>query len=263
MAVIRGLEAQPGAQTAERKNRERVLPRQRSCPWTSEDDDRLLNWAGYEPVNKIAQRLGRSVRAVRFRLGALGMSAKVSDGWSQRELRKLLRVSPARLRHFIGSGMLRVRDPRLTTGSILALCQNNGLAMDHSAFEKITAAFSGLDACPWDRSVELLGITLEQLQALISKGRLKVRDPFVTDRSFEEFCRKHGDQINLTLIDPATAKWLEDEYGVANGRSRPTSRAQKHALVIRTCKCGRKIAGNIYFRHVKVCRVLEDQIMRC
>jgi hypothetical protein len=135
------------------------------------------------------------------------------------------------------------------------------LALDHSTFEKITAAFSGLDACPWDGGVELLGITLEQLQALVSKGRLKVRDPFVTDRSFEEFCRKHGDQINLTLMDPATARWLEDEYGVANGR--PTSRAQKHALVIRTCKCGRKIAGNIYFRHVKHCRVLQDPIMRC
>ena len=104
MSVVAGPEAQPKAQTAKRKNQDRVVPRQRSCPWTSEDDDRLLNWAGYEPVNKIAQRLGRSVRAVRFRLGALGISAKVSDGWSQRKLRKLLRVSPARLKHFIGAG---------------------------------------------------------------------------------------------------------------------------------------------------------------
>src|SRR5713101_8519642 len=43
-----------------------------SRPWIPADDDKLLNWAGYEPVKKIAQRLGRSVRAVRFRLGALG-----------------------------------------------------------------------------------------------------------------------------------------------------------------------------------------------
>jgi len=262
MSVVAGPKAQPEAQTAERKNQDRVVPRQRSCRWTSEDDDRLLNWAGYEPVNKIAQRLGRSVRAVRFRLGAVGMSAKVSDGWSQRQLRKLLRVSPARLRHFIGTGMLRVRDPRLTIGSILALCQNNGLSLDHSAFEKIAAAFSKLEACPWERAADLMGIATEQLQSFICKGRLKVHDPFVTDRSFEEFCRKHGDQINLTLMDPATAKWLEDEYSVTNGRCRPISRAQKHALVTRTCKCGRKIAGNIYFKHVKHCRVLQDQIMQ-
>jgi hypothetical protein len=256
MAVVAGLEM-PKAPTTERKNQERVVAR-RSWPWTSEDDERLLNWAGYEPVKKIAQRLGRSVRAVRFRLGALGMSAKVSDGWSQRELRKLLRVSPARLRHFIGTGMLRVRDPRLTTGSILALCQNPGLSLDHSAFENITTELSKLDACPWERAAELLGITVRQLQALISTGKLKVRDPFVTDRSFEDFCRKHGDLINVALMDPATAKWLEDEYGVPNGCCRPMSRAQKHALVIRTCKCGKIIAGNIYFKHVKHCRALRE-----
>lgn len=257
MPVVAELEAQNKAPTSARKNQGRVVPRQPSCPWTSEDDERLLNWAGYEPVNRIAERLGRSVRAVRFRLGALGMSARVSDGWSQRELRKLLRVSPARLRHFIGTGMLRVRDPRLTVGSILALCQNHGLPLEHSAFEKITAAFSKLDACPWDRSAELLGITVGQIQALISTGKLKVRDPFVTDRSFEEFCKKHGDLISLRLIDPATAKWLENEYGVTHSRCRPLSRAQKHALVIRTCQCGRKIAGNIYFRHVRHCRALR------
>ena len=224
MSDVARLEANPKAQTTAAKNPHKVGPRHRSSPWTSEDDDRLLNWAGYEPVNKIAQRLGRSVRAVRFRLSALGMSARVSDGWSQRELRKLLRVSPARLRHFIGNGMLRVRDSRLTTGSILTLCQDHGWSLNHSAFEKITAAFSKLDACPWDRSAELLGITVGQLQALISQGKLKVRDPFVTERSFEEFCRKHGDQINLTLMDPATAKWLTDEYGVTNGCCRPMSR---------------------------------------
>src|SRR5713101_10088966 len=79
-----------------------------SRPWLPEDDDKLLDWAGYEPASKIAQRLRRSVRAVRFRLGALGMSARVKDGWSQRGLRKLLRASRARLRYLVASGMLRV-----------------------------------------------------------------------------------------------------------------------------------------------------------
>jgi len=229
--------------------------RQRSLPWSAQDDDRLLNWAGYEPVAKIAQRLGRSVRAVRFRLGALSISARVTDGWSQRELRKLLRVSPGKLRHLIGSGTLRVRDPRITKDSILALCTNDGLSLDHSAVEKVTATLSKLDACPWERAADLLGVAVEQLQAFISKGQLKIVDPFVTDRSFEEFCRKHGDQINLSLIDAATAKWLAEEYGVSSGSECQISRAQKHALVVRTCKCGRKIAGNIFFKHIKYCPV--------
>ena len=231
--------------------------RQRSRPWSTEDDDRLLNWAGYEPVAKIAQRLDRSVRAVRFRLGALSMSARVTDGWSQRELRKLLRVSPVKLRHLIGSGTLRVRDPRITKDSMLALCTNNGLSLEHSAVEKVTATLSKLDACPWERAADLLGIAVEQLQTFISNGKLKMVDPFVTDRSFEEFCRKHGDQINLSLIDAATARWLAEEYGVSSGSECQISRAQKHALVVRTCQCGRKIAGNIFFKHIKHCPILQ------
>ena len=122
----------------------------------------------------------------------------VSDGWSQRALRKLLRVSPARLRSLIGTGMLRVRDPRVTTSSLLTLCSRNGLSLDHYALERITAVLSKHDACPWERAADLLGIAVEQLQKFICKGKLKVLDPFVTDRSFEEFCRKHGDQINMS-----------------------------------------------------------------
>lgn len=229
-------------------------------PWTAEEDGRLLDWAGYEPVNKIAQRLGRSVRAVRFRLGALGMSAKVSDGWSQRALRKLLRVSPARLRYFVGSGILRVRDPRVTTSSLLRLSNSNGLSFDPSAMDRISAVIRQHDAYSWERAAGLLGITVAQVQSFICKGRLKVLDPFVTDRSFEEFCRKHGDQINLPLIDPVTAKWLINEYGVSEGGAvRALSRGQKHALVIRTCRCGRKVAGNIFFKHLRHCRVLMQR----
>jgi len=98
---------------------------------------------------------------------------------------------------------------------------------------------------------------------LISAGQLKLVDTFVTDRSFEGFCRKHGNEINMALIDPATRGWLVSEYGVSetvDGKLVP--RAQKHALVIRECRCGRKIAGNVYFRHVRHCRFLEGQAMR-
>ena len=40
------------------------------------------------------------------------------------------------------------------------------------------------------------------------RWRIEVADTFVTDRAFEEFCKKHGDEISIALIDPATAKWL-------------------------------------------------------
>src|ERR1019366_6313592 len=108
-------------------------------PWTPVDDDRLLNLAGSEPVKKIAQRLGRTDRAVRFRLGALGISAKVTDGWSFRGLRKMLRISSARLRYLVGTGMLRVRDPRISASSLAILCDKIRESLDSSAVERIAA----------------------------------------------------------------------------------------------------------------------------
>jgi hypothetical protein len=224
-----------------------------SRPWLKEDDETLLDLAGYEPVIKIAERLGRSVRAVRFRLGALGMSARVKDGWSQRGLRKLLRVSRARLRYLVASGMLRIRDPRITGRSLAYLCDKNNLNGNDNHRPK--ASIVEENAYSWKRAAKLLGISVEDVQKLVVQGRLKLVDTFVTDRSFEDFCRKHGNEINLSLMDPPTRKWLMGEYGISetvDGKAVP--RAQKHALVIRECRCGRRIAGNVYFRHVRHCR---------
>jgi hypothetical protein len=238
-----------------RSGRSGPIRRSFCSPWTRADDDRLLNLAGYEPVSKIAQRLGRSVRAVRFRLGALGMSARVTDGWSLRALRKLLRVSPARLRYLIGTGLLRVRDPRISASSLAVFC--NEKSVDPSTLERVGVALNkDDDAFSWERVADLLGLPLAQVQSLVSDGQLKLADTFVTDRAFEEFCKKHGGEINMALIDPATAKWLVSEYGVSPSATHGSSvsRAQKHALVIRACHCGRKIAGNAYFRHSRICQ---------
>jgi hypothetical protein len=241
-----------------KKSREApAAPRPVSRPWTPADDDRLLNLAGYEPVKRIAQRLDRSVRAVRFRMAALGMSARVTDAWSLRALWKMLRVRPSRLRYFIGNGLLKVRDARITANSLATLCDENQPSVAPATLERVTSALvKGAEGYTWERAADLLGVTVAQVQSGISAGQLRVVDTFVTDRSFEEFCKKHGDRINMTLIDPATAKWLVSEYGVSQSATNGTtvSRVQKHALVVRACHCGRKIAGNAYFRHSRTCQ---------
>jgi hypothetical protein len=251
-----GAPKHPSPVDAERARSER---RGISCrPWTAEDDDKLLNWAGYEPVDKIAQRLSRSAKAVRCRLCSLGMSARVTDGWSLRALRKLLRVSPARLRQFIGTGMLRVRDPRVTARSLVRFCQRNWTSLNPASVSRIaTVAATRREAYTWERVADIFGVDLEQVQSWISAGHLKVTDSFVTDRSFEEFVKKHSSETNLNLIDQAVREWLVQEYGLPSGQSNGcnVSRAQKHALTVRTCKCGTTIAGNVYFRHLKSCKV--------
>jgi len=226
-----------------------------SRPWLTEDDATLLDLAGYEPVDRIAERLGRSERAVRFRLGALGMSARVTDGWSQRALRKLLRMSRTRLRQLIANGMLRVRDPRITRAS-LAACRARAQFTDPSSKSSSVPNLPG-GPCSLKRAAKALSVELGNVQKLISDGQLKLVDTFVTDRAFEEFCRKHGSLINMALIDPSTRKWLVTEYGVPDpAEEKKLPRAQKHALIVRTCKCGRKIAGNVFFRHKKHCTFL-------
>ena len=230
-----------------------------SRPWRSEDDAKLLDLAGYEPVNEIAERLGRSERAVRFRLGALGMSARVTDAWSQRALRKLLRMSRTRLRQLIASGSLRIRDPRITRAS-LADCYAKRQCVDPSSTSSSSVLPSLPDGpCSWKRAAKILDLELADVQKLISSGQLKLVDTFVTDRAFEEFCRKHGEDINMALIDPSTRKWLVSEYGVPDPlEDKKLPRAQKHALIVRACKCGRRIAGNVYFRHVRHCSERDE-----
>src|SRR5271166_5163237 len=195
-----------------------------SVPWTPADDEWLLNLAGYEPVKRIAQRMNRSVRAVHFRIVALGLSERVTDGWSLRAFMATLRVRHSRVRQLIGSGILRVRDPRIAAGSLAAFVEKNRVSLDPAAVERVAAAVSkGGEGYKWERIADLMGVSLTEVQTWISAGQLRVLDTFVTDRAFEEFCRKHGDEINMALIDPETAKWLVSEYGVspsaAHGRS--------------------------------------------
>ncbi len=193
------------------------------------------------------------------------MSAKVTDGWSLRALRKMLHVSPARLRYLIGNGMLRVRDPRVSTSSLAVFCDQNPKFCELSVRDRVAAALlKGEEGYMWERAADLIGVTVAQIQSWICAGQLRVVDTFVTDRSFGEFCKKHGSEINTTLMDPATAKWLVKEYGVpdSDSKNHAVSRAQKHALTIRTCRCGRKIAGNVYFKHIKSCSAATGETKR-
>ncbi len=238
----------------------RIAPR----PWTTADDERLLTYAGYERVDKIAHRLGRSVRAVRFRLGALGMSAKLKDGWSLRSLRNMLHISCIRLRTLIGGGTLRVRDPRISASSLALFCEKNRAILESSIGGRVAATLlKGEERYMWERAADILGVTVAQVQNWICDGQLRVVDTFVTKRSFEEFCKKHGAEINTAMIDPETAKWLIHEYHLpASSKDRGVSRAQKHALAIRICRCGKKIAGNVFFRHVRCCGVATEATRR-
>jgi hypothetical protein len=95
-------------------------------PWTREEEQELFARAGYEPVKAIAEKLKRSEQSVRFRLKGRAISARVTDGWSLRRIQQTLHVSHRRLQRLIGSGLLRVRDPRVSAISLAKFCRNHG-----------------------------------------------------------------------------------------------------------------------------------------
>jgi hypothetical protein len=231
--------------------------------WTAHEEQKLWELAGYEPAAKIGERLGRSEGAVRFRLKLLGLSVKVKDGWSLRGLQELLHVGPTRLRRFVADGSLRVRDPRISASSFAALWERRITSMTSPPENQAVEAFrqklrKGPKAYSWGSAAKLLRVSLEQVRMWIAKGELKIVDGFVTERAFQDFCRKCGPILNRPLLGQEVRDWLVDGYALrVSGEPNAGSvhPSERHALVTRQCpRCPRRIRGNGFFTHVKNCK---------
>lgn len=232
-------------------------------PWTKHEDRRLWELAGYETAAKIAERLGRSEGAVRFRLKSLGISVKVKDGWSFRALQDLVHIGPSKLRRFIAEGSLRVRDPRISASSLMTLCERRLASAVGSAERELLKGLhqrfcNDPRAYSWGSAAKVLGADMEQVRNWIAGGELKVVDGFVTERAFQEFCEKRGSELNTALIGNEVRDWLVEGYSLrvcAESNRNSIHANEKHALVTRRCPaCRRPMRGNIFFRHIKNCR---------
>jgi len=241
-------------------------------PWTEHEEKKLWELAGYETAARIAERLGRSEGAVRFRLKSLGLSVKVKDGWSFRALQEMLHVGPSKLRRFIADGSLRVRDPRISANSLKALFENRIAAgsapttVAEEAPQKLRKKATGYS---WGSSAKLLGTDVGQVREWIVEGKLKIVDGFVTERAFQDFCKKRGSELNSALLGNEVRDWLVDGYSLPISVETvppPVPGNQKHALVTRRCPgCRRPMRGNIFFRHIKTCtrRQTERALVAC
>ena len=214
--------------------------------WEKHELHALWRWAGTESVDQIAKRLGRSERAVRCRMGALGMSAKVKDGWSLRRLEQTLHMGRGRLRRFIVEGSLRVRNPRISARSLSRRVAGEFRRLP----EEDDYGYS------WKQAAKLLGTTSVQVRGWIANGGLRLVDTRVTERALRSFLRTCASQLKLPLLDSATRAWLAEEYGVdlRGNENIPLAAVQKHLGVTRVCpQCRKGTRGNAHFRHLKHC----------
>ena len=94
------------------------LCRPRPRNWTQADIDHML-WAidSNASLALIAERLGRTVGAVRHKLQALGYAVESFGGYKAKEVAEMLSVSVGRVRYWVAEEFLLTRGGRITESS--------------------------------------------------------------------------------------------------------------------------------------------------
>ncbi len=94
------------------------LCRPRPSPWTQADIDHML-WAidSNASLALIAERLGRTVGAVRHKLQALGYTVESLGGYKAKEVAEMLSVPVGRVRYWVVEKLLLTKGGRITDSS--------------------------------------------------------------------------------------------------------------------------------------------------
>ena len=104
-----------------------------------------------------------------------------------------------------------------------------------------------------------LGVSPATVRRWVVLGWLNLRGRRITDRSFRQFCREHGSEINFDNLSKDMKIWLTEEMGLIRNPDVKVPEKwyaiRKHTHTVRSCpRCAREIRGNAYYRHVKTCR---------
>ena len=95
------------------------LCRRRAPRWTDADESHLL-WSidSNASLNLIAERLGRSVAAVRKRLHDLEYTAESLGGFKVKDVADMFAIPPARVQYWVSEKLLLTKGGRITESSV-------------------------------------------------------------------------------------------------------------------------------------------------
>ena len=95
------------------------LCRPKARPWSAEDVNRLLmSIDSNASLELIAERLNRTVAAIRYRLWELGYKADSLGGYKVKEVAEMLLVPPRRVQHWVQKKELLTKGGRITDSSL-------------------------------------------------------------------------------------------------------------------------------------------------
>ena len=102
-----------------------ALCRPKARPWSAEDVNRLLmSIDSNASLQLIAERLNRSVAAIRCRLWERGYKADSLGGYKVKEVAEMLCVPPRRVQHWVQKKELLTKGGRITDSSLSKFFRN-------------------------------------------------------------------------------------------------------------------------------------------
>ncbi len=146
--------------------------------WSEQDNQLLLNLAGYKAPRAIARMLHRSKAAVRYHLMLLGKSSRVDlNGFSRQALATDLHLGKKTVQRLIVQGLIEIRDPRITRESLDSLLKSGRLgAMQHQNVQP-----SNTSPTPnVERSVSVIGNPSPSVKLVGTSGKPSRAERVVT-----------------------------------------------------------------------------------
>ena len=101
----------------------------------------------------------------------------------------------------------------------------------------------------------VLRVSSRKVRQWVRLGWLVLYQGRVKDRSLERFLKEHSGEIDTERLESDLRLWLRD-LGLREGATHPRKwlSTRQQSLKEHVCRrCGRKVHGNAFHRHLKVC----------